>query len=37
MPIAPVPAADLQRVVSSIYGTPPAVVERLKQVIIPKK
>jgi tripartite-type tricarboxylate transporter receptor subunit TctC len=36
-PIAPVPAADLQRVVSSIYSTPPAVVERLKQVIIPKK
>lgn len=36
-PIAPVPAADLQRVVASIYATPPAVVERLKQVIIPKK
>jgi tripartite-type tricarboxylate transporter receptor subunit TctC len=36
-PIAPVPADELQKVVASIYSTPPAVVERLKQVIIPKK
>jgi tripartite-type tricarboxylate transporter receptor subunit TctC len=36
-PIAPVPADELHRVVSSIYATPPAVIERLKQVIIPKK
>jgi len=36
-PIAPVPADELQRVVASIYSTPPAVVERLKKVITPKK
>jgi tripartite-type tricarboxylate transporter receptor subunit TctC len=36
-PIAPVPADELQRVVASIYTTPPSVIERLKQVIIPKK
>jgi tripartite-type tricarboxylate transporter receptor subunit TctC len=36
-PIAPVPADELQRVMASIYATPPAVIERLKQVIIPKK
>jgi tripartite-type tricarboxylate transporter receptor subunit TctC len=36
-PIAPVPADELQRVVASIYSTPPAVIERLKQVITPKK
>lgn len=36
-PIAPVPADVVQRVVSSIYSTPPAVVERLKKVITPGK
>ena len=36
-PIAPVPGEELQRVVASIYATPPSVIERLKQVIIPKK
>jgi tripartite-type tricarboxylate transporter receptor subunit TctC len=36
-PIAPVPAEEVQRVVASIYATPPSVIERLKQVIIPKK
>jgi tripartite-type tricarboxylate transporter receptor subunit TctC len=36
-PIAPVAGEDLQRVVASIYSTPPKVIERLKQVIIPKK
>jgi hypothetical protein len=36
-PIAPVPADELQRIVASIYTTPPSVIERLKQVITPKK
>ena len=36
-PIAPVSADELQRVVASIYTTPPSVIERLKQVITPKK
>lgn len=36
-PIAPVAADELHRVVASIYATPPSVIERLKQVIIPKK
>jgi tripartite-type tricarboxylate transporter receptor subunit TctC len=36
-PIAPVPADEVQRVVASIYSTPPSVIGRLKQVIIPKK
>ena len=36
-PIAPVPGEEVQRVVTSIYATPPSVIERLKQVIIPKK
>ena len=36
-PIAPVPADEVQRVVASIYSTPPSVIERLKQVITPKK
>jgi tripartite-type tricarboxylate transporter receptor subunit TctC len=36
-PIAPVPPDEVQRVVASIYSTPPSVIERLKQVIIPKK
>jgi tripartite-type tricarboxylate transporter receptor subunit TctC len=36
-PIAPVPADEVQRVVSTIYSTPPAVIERLKKVITPGK
>ena len=36
-PIAPVPGDEVQRVVASIYATPPSVIERLKQVIAPKK
>jgi hypothetical protein len=32
-PIAPVPADELHRIVASIYATPPAVVERFKQVV----
>ncbi|MBX9773143.1 MAG: hypothetical protein K2Y71_01925 [Xanthobacteraceae bacterium] len=36
-PIEPVPADQVQRVVESIYATPPSVIERLKQVIIPRK
>ena len=34
-PIEPVPADVLQRVVASIYATPPAVIERLKKIITP--
>ena len=30
-PIAPVPADEVQRMVASIYATPPSVVERLKR------
>ena len=36
-PIAPVPGEEVQRVVASIYSTPPSVIERLKKVIIPGK
>jgi hypothetical protein len=36
-PIAALRADDLRQVAASLYSTPPAMVERLKQVIIPKK
>jgi tripartite-type tricarboxylate transporter receptor subunit TctC len=32
-PIAPVPADELHKIVAAIYATPPAVVERFKQVV----
>ncbi len=35
-PIAPVPAADLTKIVATLYETPAAVVDQFKELTTPK-